>query len=73
MLLDGLALRLTEGYAAGAPSLKRALRALRHEEVHCEQTRWLSLALRGAADLFDNETWRELATRQVQTAHDTGA
>jgi DNA-binding CsgD family transcriptional regulator len=73
MLLDGLALRFTEGYVAGAPILKRALSVLRDQEIHCAQIRWLSLALRTAADLFDDETWHRLVARQVQVAHDTGA
>ena len=74
MLLDGLAVRFTQGYVAGAPLLKRALRALRDQEVPCDpKVRWLSLALRTAADLFDDETWHELATRQVRIAQHTGA
>jgi DNA-binding CsgD family transcriptional regulator len=74
ILLDGLAVRFTDGYIAGAPILKRALCALADQEVHGDQgVRWLSLALRTAADLFDEEMWRRLVNRQVQLAHDTGA
>ena len=49
LLLDGLAVLATEGYAAGAPILRRALTAFRDEEVlHREGLRWLPLACRVA-------------------------
>ena len=35
--------------------------------------RWLWLACRMATDLWDDETWNELAARQVQLARDAGA
>ena len=34
---------------------------------------WLWLACRIAPDLWDDETWHELATRQLQLARDAGA
>src|SRR6476646_4602717 len=47
LLLDGLALLITEGYAAGTPTLKMAVTAFRGEDIHSEQGhRWLSLASR---------------------------
>jgi DNA-binding CsgD family transcriptional regulator len=74
LLLDGLAVRFIEGYVAGASILKRALTVLRNQEVHGDQeVRWLSLALRTAGDLFDDEMWHVLVTRQIQLARDTGA
>jgi DNA-binding CsgD family transcriptional regulator len=51
ILLDGLALRFTDGYVAGAPLLKRALGVWRDQEVQCDQARWLSLALVNLAHL----------------------
>ena len=44
LLLDGLALLITEGYAAGAPMLKRALRAFRSEAISTEEEAPLALA-----------------------------
>jgi DNA-binding CsgD family transcriptional regulator len=68
LLLDGLAARFTEGYAAGVPSLRRALGAYRGEE----EVRWLWLACRLAQDLWDDELWCVLATRGVRHARETG-
>jgi hypothetical protein len=73
MLLDGLAVRFTDGYVASAPILKLALSALREQDAHGDQeVRWLSLALRTAADLFDDETWHQLVARQARVAHPRG-
>ena len=47
LLLDGLALLAREGYVAGAPALKVALRAFRDEPLPEEdELRWLWLACR---------------------------
>jgi DNA-binding CsgD family transcriptional regulator len=74
LLLDGLAVLHTEGYAAGAPTLKRALRAFRADELSSEDgLRWLWLACRTAMDLRDDESWFVLSARQVQLARDAGA
>ena len=74
LLVDGLAARFTDGYAAGSPILKRALSAFRDEPGRDEQDmRWPWMAARIAIELFDDETWNLLATRQVQIARDTGA
>jgi DNA-binding CsgD family transcriptional regulator len=73
LLLDGLATRFTTGYSAAVPPLRRALDALRHSPSGEEDARWLWLACRVATDLWDDERWHELATRQVQSARDAGA
>jgi DNA-binding CsgD family transcriptional regulator len=73
LLLDGLAVLHTEGYAAGAPMLKQALRAFRGDELFSEEEiRWLLLACRTAMDLWD-DSWFVLFARQVQLARDAGA
>ena len=73
LLVDGLAVRFTRGYAAGAPILKRALSTFREEAVRNEQDPLRSwMAARVAVELFDDETWDLLATRHVQIARDTG-
>jgi DNA-binding CsgD family transcriptional regulator len=74
LLLDGLATRFTDGYAAGAPQLKRALHALcRGADRGEDNMHWLWLACRIAPDLWDDEAWNELTARQVQLARDAGA
>jgi DNA-binding CsgD family transcriptional regulator len=74
LLLDGLGVRFTDGYAASVPHLKRALSAVRAEGSGAEQDpRWPWFARRVAPELFDDEAWHELATRSVQLARDRGA
>ncbi|MEV6878692.1 AAA family ATPase [Amycolatopsis sp. NPDC051128] len=74
-LLDGLATRFAEGHAAGAPQLKRALRAFRRDTGPDgdDIMRWLWLAWPSAGDMWDDEAWHELATHAVRTARETGA
>jgi DNA-binding CsgD family transcriptional regulator len=74
LLLDGLALLNTEGYAAAAPTLKRALIAFSSEDVSREAAvRWLWLACSTAVRLWDDEGWDLLSTRHIQLARDAGA
>ena len=75
LLVDGLAVRFTDGYRASAPILKRALVALLdwkpQYEVVTMRSPWLGV--RAAADLFDDETWQLLASRDTRAARDFGA
>jgi DNA-binding CsgD family transcriptional regulator len=74
LLLDGLALLVTEGYAAGTPALKRALVACRSQDISAEDgLSWLWLAERAAMATWDDETWHILASRHVKLARDAGA
>jgi DNA-binding CsgD family transcriptional regulator len=79
VLLDGLAIRLTEGYAAAAPTLTRALElVLASGGGTDELSRWLWLAgarpsAAVAVELWDAESWHFLADRQAHVARDTGA
>jgi DNA-binding CsgD family transcriptional regulator len=74
LLLDGLALLVTEGYAAGAPALKRALLAVQGQDVSVEEgLSWLWLAERAAMAVWDDETWHIVASRHVKLARDAGA
>ena len=74
LLLDGLAARFTDGYAASAEALKRALAAVRDERGRAgRDVRWPWLARRVAPDLFDDDTWHAFATGNVQIARETGA
>jgi DNA-binding CsgD family transcriptional regulator len=54
--------------------LKQALTAFRRDDSTQEGgVRWLALACRVAMDLWDDESWEALSTRQVQLARDAGA
>jgi DNA-binding CsgD family transcriptional regulator len=74
LLLAGLAARFTDGCAASAPLLKRALLALCDEDKRGDQdVRWPGVARRVALDLFDDETWHVFGARSVQRARERGA
>jgi DNA-binding CsgD family transcriptional regulator len=74
LLLEGFAILFTEGHAAAAPILKEALRAFRHDSVlPPHEARWLALACRAAADVWDDETWRLLSMRELERARQVGA
>ena len=74
LLLDGLALLVTEGYPAGTPVLRRALLAFRSQDISAEEgLSWLWLAARAAMAVWDDETWHILASRHVKLARDAGA
>ncbi|SDT17307.1 LuxR family transcriptional regulator [Jiangella sp. DSM 45060] len=80
LLLDGVTLRLTEGYAAGVSPLTSALQAFRGDggDVDDAVMSWLWLACPVAPepiapDLWDDDVWHDLAARAVQLARATGA
>ena len=79
VLLDAFAIRLADGYAAGAPTFARALELLLAMDFSNEDVgRRLSLSSGiysniVALELWDDEALHLLATRQVQAARDTGA
>jgi DNA-binding CsgD family transcriptional regulator len=79
VLLDAFVLRLTQGYAAAAPLLTRALElSLALEVSNDEAGRWRWLAGGRASaivalELWDAESWHALAAVQAQFARDTGA
>ncbi len=74
LLLQGMATLHIDGHAAAAPIFKAALSAFREDAaVPPEESRWLLLACRAAWDLWDEESYRLLATRELQRARDAGA
>jgi hypothetical protein len=74
LLLDGVAMLTTDGYAAGAPILTRALSAFRTREVSTEEGfRWLPLACRMSPDVWDDQSWYALSTRLIELAREAGA
>jgi DNA-binding CsgD family transcriptional regulator len=79
VVLDAFATRLTDGYAAAAPTLARALELLLAIDVSDEGvSRWLSPSSGRngnivALEMWDDEAVHLLAARQVQVARDAGA
>ncbi len=73
LLLDGYALTITDGFAAGAPSLQRAVEAFRSPTISSEEVlRWGYLASSAAQALWDEDSYRALPARQMQLARDGG-
>ena len=70
LLLDGLAQLVTEGLAAAAPTLRKAVDAFRDDETVLQ---WGAMAATAAAALWDMDGFRAIITRQLQLARDTGA
>ena len=79
VLLDAFATRLTEGHAAAAPALTRALDLLLDLEVTDQEARrsfWLAGGRANiivALELWNADAFHVLAARQAQFARDTGA
>ena len=80
VVLDAFALRLTEGYAAAAPAMARALELVLALDPgpDLEAGRWLWQAVASssqmiAQELWDAESWHALAAAVAQFARDTGA
>jgi hypothetical protein len=80
-VLDGLALRLTEGYEAAAPTLRRALRLILAIDTDAGNVgigRWTRQASGRAGqlvalELWDDESWHTIAASQLEQARATGA
>jgi DNA-binding CsgD family transcriptional regulator len=79
VLLDAFAIRLTDGFAAAAPTLARALELLLAMDVANEDVgTWLSASSARNSNIVALEMWDDaavhrLAARQVQVARDAGA
>jgi hypothetical protein len=74
LLLHGLAVQLTAGYAAGAPLVKKALSAFKSEAaLPPHEARWLWFASWVALFMWDDATWTALSTRQLELVRQTGA
>jgi DNA-binding CsgD family transcriptional regulator len=69
-----MAVMITEGHGAAAPALKRALSAFRTgDSVATGGFRWLGLAESAAIEMWDHDTWSQLAAREVQLVREAGA
>ena len=80
VVLDAVALLVTQGHAAAATALSRALELLTGLDADAaEARRWLWLAggrasgMVIALELWDFESWQALAARQVRVARELGA
>jgi DNA-binding CsgD family transcriptional regulator len=74
LLLDGLAVLIAEGAAAGTPVLRKALTAFGTNELATDEAlRWLWLAGRAAGYIWDYENWDALTRKQVRFARESGA
>jgi DNA-binding CsgD family transcriptional regulator len=74
LLLDGLAMMITEGHTAAAPLLKQALDAFRDGDAATTGGfRWLWLAEEMAIEMWDHDTWHELAVREIELVREAGA
>jgi DNA-binding CsgD family transcriptional regulator len=79
VVLDAFATRLTEGYAAAAPTFARALELLLAVDISNDDfAQWLSVSGSRNADVVALELWDDsalhlFAARRVQVARDTGA
>ena len=74
LLLQGLAIQATEGFAAAAPILKEALHGFRQEaDLPPSETHWLSFSTYAAANLWDDETFRIVSDRDLESARSAGA
>jgi DNA-binding CsgD family transcriptional regulator/tetratricopeptide (TPR) repeat protein len=74
LLLDGLAILITDGYEAGTPVAQRAVSAFCGPGLAVEDAmRWSFVATHSAHDLWDDEGWEALSARHLQLARDVGA
>ena len=74
LLLDGLAVMITEGHGAAAPLLRRAVDAFRHGDIVGNGGfRWLWLAEEAAQEVWDHDAWHELAVLQLELVREVGA
>jgi DNA-binding CsgD family transcriptional regulator len=74
LLMTGVAAMVTEGYAAGMPTVRQALDAFSTEEISREEgLGWLPLASRMAFNAWDFDGWSTLSAKLVELARETGA
>ena len=73
LLLDGLAVLVTEGRAQAAPLLSRAARVFAEEEITLEERlRWARAAAVAAVMVWDEECWHAIEARELQSCREAG-
>ena len=74
LVLDGLALIVTDGPAAAGPTLRRAVSAFVSAHITPEEALgWGWAAQAAVSALWDDNAWRAVLARQVRLARDVGA
>lgn len=74
LFLDGVATMVTEGRAAGASGIRRAVDAFLGDEISDREfLQWGHLATGAAAVLWDWESWEVLSVKHVELARASGA
>jgi DNA-binding CsgD family transcriptional regulator len=80
LLLDGLAMRFTEGHAASLPTLRAAmtevLDAAKHTDGDVMRSFWQGFPIAqecAAGELWDDSLWHDVATTAVRLAREAGA
>jgi DNA-binding CsgD family transcriptional regulator len=74
LVLDGLALLVTDGPAAAAPTLRHAVSTFSGAAISVgDELRWGWLAQATASALWDDDAWRAMLVRQLQLTRDAGA
>jgi DNA-binding CsgD family transcriptional regulator len=73
LLLDGLAVLVTDGRAAAVPILRRAVQVFAGDEIAVEEgLRWGWVATIATSVLWDLENWQSIVLRQLQSAREAG-
>jgi DNA-binding CsgD family transcriptional regulator len=73
LLLDGLAVLVTEGRAEAAPLLRQVARVFAEEEITmAERLRWGFLAVVAALMVWDEQCWHAIEVRQLQACREAG-
>jgi DNA-binding CsgD family transcriptional regulator len=73
LLLDGLAVLVTEGRAEAAPLLRRAAQVFAEEEISmAERLRWGFLAVIAAIMVWDEQRWHTIDVRQLRSCREAG-
>jgi DNA-binding CsgD family transcriptional regulator len=73
LLLDGLALVTTDGWASAAPALRKAIAALADAELRADEgIFWFGISTAAATLLWDWENYQLFATRGIQATRELG-
>ena len=74
LLLDGLALMITDGLPAAVPTLRQAVSVFAGDGISAgEGLRWGWLSASTANSLWDDDGFHAITTRQIQLARNAGA
>ena len=74
LVLDGLALLVTDGPTAAAPTLRHVVNAFASPDMSAgEGLQWGWFAQAAASALWDDDAWHAMLVRQVRLAREAGA